>query len=161
MMDNHDSQKEYFVRHVNVAVMGHVDCGKTSLVRALFTHKGGTLSTAALDKHPESQRRGITIDLGFTSLDISLGHVGEVESIARVCFVDCPGHASLLRTVLGAAQIIDCILLVFDVTKGIQAQTLECIVVAEITAQRIILVLNKIDLLPQHTRASKVSLVHI
>ena len=46
--------------NISVAVMGHVDAGKTSLVRALSTE----LSTAALDKHPQSQERGITLDLG-------------------------------------------------------------------------------------------------
>jgi hypothetical protein len=49
--------------NVNVGVLGHVDSGKTSLVRALSTH----LSTASLDKHPDSKRRGITLDLGFSS----------------------------------------------------------------------------------------------
>ena len=48
---------------VSLGVLGHVDSGKTALCRALSTH----LSTAALDKHPESQKRGITIDLGFSA----------------------------------------------------------------------------------------------
>lgn len=43
-------------------------------------------------------------------------------------FVDCPGHASLIRTVIGGAQIIDLILLVVDVIKGVQTQTAECLV---------------------------------
>lgn len=45
--------------NLNVGVMGHVDSGKTSLVKALSTH----LSTASIDKHPQSQERGITLDL--------------------------------------------------------------------------------------------------
>ncbi len=49
--------------NVNVGVMGHVDSGKTSLVGALST----CLSTCALDKHPQSKQRGITLDLGFSS----------------------------------------------------------------------------------------------
>ena len=48
------------VLNVNVGVLGHVDSGKTSLVKALST----SLSTAALDKNPQSQLRGITLDLG-------------------------------------------------------------------------------------------------
>ena len=48
--------------NINIGVLGHIDSGKTSLVRALSTE----LSTAALDKHPQSQERGITLDLGFS-----------------------------------------------------------------------------------------------
>lgn len=51
------------ILNVNVGVLGHVDSGKTSLVRALSTE----LSTAALDKNPQSQERGITLDLGFSA----------------------------------------------------------------------------------------------
>ena len=50
--------------NINVGVLGHVDSGKTSLVKALST----SLSTAALDKNPQSQRRGITLDLGMCIL---------------------------------------------------------------------------------------------
>ena len=49
-----------------MGVLGHVDSGKTSLVRALSTE----LSTAALDKNPQSQERGITLDLGFSGFFI-------------------------------------------------------------------------------------------
>ena len=49
--------------NLNIGVMGHVDSGKTSLVKALST----TLSTASLDRAPQSQARGITLDLGFSS----------------------------------------------------------------------------------------------
>jgi len=54
--------------NVNIGVMGHVDSGKTSLVAALSTE----LSTASLDKHPESKRRGITLDLGFSSFQTAM-----------------------------------------------------------------------------------------
>jgi selenocysteine-specific elongation factor len=54
------------VLNINVGVLGHVDSGKTSLVGALST----TLSTAALDKHPQSKERGITLDLGFSSFTV-------------------------------------------------------------------------------------------
>lgn len=128
--------------NVNVGVLGHVDSGKTSLVAALST----TLSTAALDKHPQSKERGITLDLGFSSFTLpappSIASVG--FDAVQFTLVDCPGHASLIRTVVGGAQIMDLMLLVIDVTKGIQTQTAECIVIGEITTDKMIVVLNKI-----------------
>ena len=47
----------------------------------------------------------------------------------QVTLVDCPGHASLIRTIIAGAQIIDAMMLVVDVTKGIQTQTAECLVI--------------------------------
>lgn len=56
------------ILNINVGVLGHVDSGKTSLVKALST----SLSTAALDKNPQSQARGITLDLGFSAFSVPL-----------------------------------------------------------------------------------------
>jgi selenocysteine-specific elongation factor len=56
------------ILNINVGILGHVDSGKTSLVKALST----LLSTAALDKNPQSQQRGITLDLGFSSFMIPI-----------------------------------------------------------------------------------------
>lgn len=75
-----------------------------------------------------------------------------VHSVVRVLSstarqVDCPGHASLIRTVIGGAQIIDMIILVIDATKGMQAQTVECVVIGEAVMARgadVIVVLNKV-----------------
>mmetsp|Transcript_35795 Transcript_35795/g.102883 ORF Transcript_35795/g.102883 Transcript_35795/m.102883 type:complete len:116 (+) Transcript_35795:200-547(+) len=109
--------------NVNVGVLGHVDSGKTSLVRALSR----MTSTAALDKHPQSQERGITIDLGFSAFFVktNLGadeaaDERERERELQFCLVDCPGHASLIKTIIGGARIIDSVLLVIDATKGVQ-----------------------------------------
>jgi selenocysteine-specific elongation factor len=129
--------------------MGHVDSGKTSLVRALSTH----LSTASLDKHPQSQERGITLDLGFSSFLLpSLPPSPPLQ----VTLVDCPGHGSLIRTIIGGAQIIDLVLLLVDATRGLQAQTVECVILAEITTPTLVIALNKIDLLPEEEREEKV-----
>lgn len=122
------------MNNVNCGVLGHIDSGKTSLCRAMHE----TASTASMDKHPQSQERGITLDLGFSSFWIS------AEKLATL--VDCPGHASLIKTVIGAAQILDVCLLVLDAQKGFQAQTAECLVVAEIVTSALIVVVNKIDL---------------
>ncbi|KAG6583062.1 Selenocysteine-specific elongation factor [Phytophthora cinnamomi] len=126
--------------NVNVGVLGHVDSGKTSLVRALSTR----LSTAALDKHPQSQQRGITLDLGFSSFLL----MGAQPSL-QVTLVDCPGHASLFRTILGGVAIIDAVLLVVDCRKGLQPQTVESLLLAALAAKkRVVVALTKTDLLP-------------
>jgi len=132
--------------NVSVGILGHVDSGKTSLARALST----SFSTASLDKNPQSKLRGITLDLGFSSFVDRREVRREGEEEKReidVCYtlVDCPGHASLIRTVLGGASIIDCMILVVDVNKGIQTQTAECVVVGEIAVKKLIVCLNKID----------------
>ena len=90
--------------------------GKTSLARALST----TLSTAALDKSPQSVERGITLDLGFSSFTapLPLHLAGAPFDSVQVTLVDCPGHASLIRTIVAGSQIIDTMVLVIDVTKG-------------------------------------------
>jgi selenocysteine-specific elongation factor len=52
--------------------------------------------------------------------------------------VDHPGHASLIRHVLGGAQIVDFVLLVIDAAKGMQAQTWECLVIAELLTDKLV-----------------------
>jgi translation elongation factor EF-Tu-like GTPase len=59
------------------------------------------------------------------------------------------------QTVIGGAQIIDLMILVIDVVKGIQAQTAECLAIGEITNDNMIVVLNKVDMLPEADRASQ------
>jgi selenocysteine-specific elongation factor len=105
-----------------------------------------TLSTAALDKNPQSKERGITLDLGFSSFSRPPPPRLEPLGFDQLQFtlVDCPGHASLIRTIVGGAQIIDMMLLVIDVTKGVQAQTAECLVVGEVATQHLIVALNKV-----------------
>ena len=142
------------VLNVNVGILGHIDSGKTSLARALSTH----FSTASLDKHPQSTERGITLDLGFSSfmapVPTNLAHLPYDE--IQFTLVDCPGHASLIKTVLGGAQIIDVMMLVVDVNKGIQTQTAECLVVGEITTSELLVVMNKTDMIPSATRVEKI-----
>jgi selenocysteine-specific elongation factor len=117
---------------------------KLFLAKALsFT--GGT---ACFDKSPQSQARGITLDLGFSTFKLPTSGI-------QVTVVDCPGHASLIRTILCGAQIIDIIVLVIDAAKGIQVQTAECLVIAEIMAKRLVIVVNKVDLWSENERSSK------
>ena len=62
--------------------------------------------------------------------------------------MDCPGHASLMKTIIGGASIIDFMMLVVDSQKLIQTQTAECIVLGEILMDKLIIALNKVDLFP-------------
>ena len=77
-------------------------------------------STASFDKSAESKERGITLDLGFSSLQLEMpAHLAELPyDTLQFTLVDCPGHASLIRTIIGGAQIIDTMMLVIDITKG-------------------------------------------
>lgn len=70
----------------------------------------------------------------------------------QITLVDCPGHASLIRTIIGGAQIIDMIILVVDAVKGWQTQTTECLVLAELTSPQLMVVLNKSDMLDRNQR---------
>mmetsp|Transcript_10918 Transcript_10918/g.32591 ORF Transcript_10918/g.32591 Transcript_10918/m.32591 type:complete len:694 (-) Transcript_10918:28-2109(-) len=150
-----DADAEKFPLNINIGIMGHVDSGKTSLVKALST----TLSTASLDKAPQSQARGITLDLGFSSFRVPVPEqlkaacaAGFDEAVLQYTLVDCPGHASLIRTIIGGAQIIDLMVLVVDANKGIQTQTAECLVIGEITTEDLVIALNKVDTVPAAER---------
>ncbi|KAL9700647.1 hypothetical protein quinque_004088 [Culex quinquefasciatus] len=136
--------------NLNVGILGHVDSGKTTLAKAL----SAIASTAAFDKNPQSQQRGITLDLGFSALQVDLPsrlQSGSDEKL-QFTFVDCPGHSSLIRTIIGGAQIIDMMVLVVDIGKGIQTQTAECLVIGELTCRRMVVALNKVDTVEEGKR---------
>jgi selenocysteine-specific elongation factor len=100
--------------------MGHIDSGKTSLCKVLTS----IASTASLDKNPQSKERGITIDLGFSALYTHIpqhlmGNIPPNKKYIQYTLVDCPGHASLMKTIIASSKIIDMLILVIDVTKGI------------------------------------------
>lgn len=144
--------------NINVGLLGHVDSGKTSLAKALSQ----TASTAAFDKSPQSQSRGITLDLGFSACEVTpetascAGLLTEARLDKVACtFVDCPGHASLIRTVVGGSQIIDVMVLLIDATKGIQPQTAECLVLGEVLAKPLVVVINKVDAVQGSTAEDK------
>ena len=143
------------VLNFNLGIVGHVDSGKTSLARALSTH----LSTSSLDKAPQSQQRGITLDLGFSAFYLSPPpHIAAQSphyQLVQYTLVDCPGHSSLLRSIIGGSSIIDCMLLVIDAQRGIQPQTAECLVLGEILVRRLVVCANKCDLLPSDEQRQK------
>ena len=139
---------------LNLGLMGHVDSGKTTLAKALSTYA----STAAFDKHPQSQERGITLDLGFSAFLLPIP-LSSTEKTCLVTLVDCPGHASLLRTIIGGVGIVDMVLLTIDVTKGIQTQTAESLLIANMATQHLMIVLTKSDMLNAETRIEDISMM--
>lgn len=119
---------------VHLGLFGHIDSGKTAVAAVLSEF----ISTAGIDAHPQSKERGITIDLGFTSF---------VLDDYLITLVDGPGHADLIKISASSVEIIDCALIVIDITKGPQIQTGEHLIMIEsLNINDIIVVLNKIDL---------------
>jgi len=91
-----------------VGTAGHIDHGKTALVKAL--------TGVDADRLPEEKRRGITIDLGFAELDL-----GDVS----IGFVDVPGHEKFVKNMLAGAHGIDLVALVIAADEGVMPQTRE------------------------------------
>ncbi|MHA1356798.1 MAG: selenocysteine-specific translation elongation factor [Candidatus Helarchaeota archaeon] len=118
---------------VHVGLFGHIDHGKTALAAKLSEK----VSTAGLDKHPQAQERGITIDLGFSAFDLEE---------YRVILVDSPGHADLISNVVAAANIVDLAILVIAADEGPMIQTGEHILILEKFGVNLLIALNKIDL---------------
>jgi selenocysteine-specific elongation factor len=145
------------ILNFNLGILGHVDSGKTSLSKALST----VASTACFDKNPQSKERGITLDLGFSSFKVESPEHINTKGFEEIQYtlVDCPGHASLIRTIIGGAQIIDMMVLVIDIVKGIQTQTAECLIIGEITCDKLMIVLNKLDLIEVAKRESTIDKV--
>ncbi|GKT17955.1 selenocysteine-specific elongation factor-like isoform X1 [Aduncisulcus paluster] len=142
------------VLNINIGFLGHVDSGKTSITKKLSKIS----STACFDKHPQSKARGITLDLGFSAFETDAPDHVKAKGFDKIRFtlVDCPGHASLIKTVLGGAQIVDVIVLVVDSVRGFQAQTAEGLVIAEILSKSLVLALNKVDMLKDISELPKI-----
>lgn len=96
------------MKSIIVGTAGHIDHGKTALVRAL--------TGIDADRLPEEKRRGITIDIGFADLDL-----GEV----RLGFVDVPGHERFVKNMLAGAHGIDLLALVIAADESVMPQTRE------------------------------------
>ena len=103
-----------------VATAGHIDHGKTALVRAL--------TGVDTDRLPEEKKRGISIDLGFA---YRLGAGG-----ASLGFVDVPGHERLVRTMLAGATGVDFVILVIAADDGIMPQTREHLAILDLLGIR-------------------------
>lgn len=116
--------------HKTIAVVGHVDHGKTSLVKALTGVDTDTLK--------EERERGLTISLGFAN---------RVTPAGQMYFIDAPGHSDFFRTTASGLSGVDAILLVVSAIEGIQAQTVEHVKMARLMGiDRFIVALTKADL---------------
>lgn len=121
-------------KHVIVGTSGHIDHGKTSLVRALT----GTDT----DRWAEEKRRGITIDLGFASLD--------VETELRLGFVDVPGHERFVKNMLAGVGGIDFVTLVVAADESVMPQTREHFEICRLLGvRRGVIALTKADLVDE------------
>lgn len=110
---------------------GHIDHGKTALVRAL--------TGVDTDRLPEEKRRGITIDLGFAPLRLDSG--------TTIGVVDVPGHESFVRTMLAGATGIDVAVLVIAADEGPMPQTREHLAILELlNVREAVVALTKSDL---------------
>jgi len=128
------------MKSVIVGTAGHIDHGKTALVKAL--------TGIDADRLEEEKRRGITIDIGFANLELPMPG-GET---LRLGFVDVPGHERFVRNMLAGVGGIDLVLLVIAADESIKPQTREHFDICRLLAVRQgITVLTKSDAVDQET----------
>ena len=119
------------MREIVLGTAGHVDHGKTSLVRAL--------TGIDTDRLKEEKARGITIELGFAHLDLPCGH--------RLGIIDVPGHEKFVRNMVAGASGIDLVGFVIAADEGIMPQTREHLDICRVLGVRAgLVVLSKVDL---------------
>lgn len=122
------------MKHIIIGTAGHIDHGKTTLIKALTGRN--------TDRWEEEQRRGITIDLGFTWFDLKNGN--------RAGIIDVPGHEKFINNMVAGVVGMDLVLLVIAADEGIMPQTREHMDILEMLGvQKSILVLNKCDLVDE------------
>jgi len=116
-----------------VGTAGHIDHGKTALVKAL--------TGVDADRLPEEKRRGITIDIGFAELDLGAVRIG---------FVDVPGHEKFVKNMLAGASGIDLVALVIAADAGVMPQTREHFEICRLLETKSgLIVLTKTDLIDE------------
>src|SRR5207245_11195221 len=119
------------MKYVIAGTAGHIDHGKSALVRALT----GTDP----DRLEEEKRRGITIDLGFAQLDLGDG--------LRLGFIDVPGHERFVKNMLAGVGGIDSVLLVIAADESIKPQTREHFAITKLLGIRTgVVAITKSDL---------------
>lgn len=118
------------MKHIIVGTAGHIDHGKTTLIKAL--------TGINTDRLEEEQKRGISIDLGFSHFDIS-----EEE---RIGIIDVPGHEKFLKNMLAGVAGMDLVMLVVSADEGVMPQTKEHLDILDLIGlKKGIIVITKID----------------
>src|SRR5271168_683371 len=124
-------------RRMIIGTAGHIDHGKTSLVKAL--------TGVDTDRLKEEKERGITIELGFAQLDLGAAGV-ELGVREPVGVVDVPGHERFIRTMVAGAVGVDCVVLVVSADEGVMPQTREHLDICRLLAvPRGVVALTKSD----------------
>ncbi len=122
------------MKRIIIGTAGHVDHGKTSLIKAM--------TGVDCDRLKEEKQRGLTIELGFTSLDLPSGE--------KVGVVDVPGHVRFIHHMLSGASGIDLVLLVVAADEGVMPQTVEHIQICSLLGiEKGIIVLTKKDMVDE------------
>ncbi|MGL5439062.1 MAG: selenocysteine-specific translation elongation factor [Filifactoraceae bacterium] len=118
------------MNHIIVGTAGHIDHGKTTLIKAL--------TGIDTDRLEEEKKRGISIDLGFTHFDIS--------PTEKIGIIDVPGHEKFLKNMLAGVSGMDMILLVVSADEGVMPQTREHLDILDLIGMKTgIIVVTKID----------------
>jgi selenocysteine-specific elongation factor len=131
---------EPHMKSIIVGTAGHIDHGKTALVKAL--------TGIDADRLEEEKRRGITIDLGFAHTELATPSGEKI----RIGFVDVPGHEKFVRNMLAGVGGIDLVLLVIAADEGIMPQTREHLEILKLLdVRRGITVLTKKDAVDRET----------
>lgn len=118
------------MKQLVIGTAGHVDHGKTALIKALTGFEG--------DQTEEEKRRGITIDLSFSNLK---------EGDTNIAFIDVPGHEKLVKTMISGAFGFDAALVAIDAREGIKPQTVEHLQILNLLhVKHCLIALTKCDL---------------
>ena len=122
-----------------IGTCGHIDHGKTAIIKALNGFEGDTLK--------EEKERGITIDLSFSNLS---------RGEKKIAFIDVPGHEKLVKNMISGAFGFDSVMIVISVVEGIKPQTVEHLEILQLLGVKdALLIISKKDLVSKEELQSK------
>lgn len=124
-----------------IGTCGHIDHGKTALIKALNGYEG--------DSTQEEQQRGITIDLSFSNIQ---------KAQQNVAFIDVPGHEKLVKNMIAGAFSFDAVMIVVSAQEGIKPQTVEHLEILNLLGvKNAVLIITKKDLVTQEELENKIT----